>query len=310
MNSIIANIFCPSAAKINKTLLVGLLFMLAVLPACTGVNTFPMIARAGDTVSVMVGGSENARKETVAVTLQDINGQTWDLNALGLVRSVFNLRMDGRAEGLHYSSYLESDISWILGHEPVQTVLVADLPTNVAPGKAVLTMSLNVSDSSSGIADPFTVKLEIVPGSGGTDQFLRKDSLSGTKKPAELGKLEPAPHAKISFGGIASIGAAALKISFNSAVLNGNDINVYTPESTVRESAFGTTQRMVYWRQDGQYLYVDIVAPQGIYGKYLQLYVVHPKGLTGSPGFSLTSATIYGVDGSVISAQPTLQYFP
>ena len=100
-----------------------------------------------------------------------------------------------------------------------------------------------------------------------------------------------------------------MKISFNSAVLNGNDINVYTPESTVRESAFGTTQRMVYWRQDGQYLYVDIVAPQGIYGKYLQLYVVHPKGLTGSPGFSLTSA-IYGVDGSVISAQPTLQYFP
>jgi hypothetical protein len=304
--------FCLSMAKVNKTLFVGMLTMLAVLPACTGVNTFPMIARAGDTVSIMVGGSENARKETVAVMLQDINGRTWDLKALGLVRSVFDLRMDGRAEGLHYSPYLESDISWIIGHEPVQTVLVADLPPNVAPGKALLTISLNASDSSSGIADPFTVKLEIVPGSGNPDQFLRKDSQSGTELPAELGKLEPAPHAKISFATGSVIGAASLKISFNSAVLNGNDINVYAPESTVRKTGgvFGKTQRMVYWHQDGQNLFIDVVAPQGITGKYLQLYVIHPKGLSGSPGIALTSSVVYGVDGSVISTQPTLQYFP
>jgi len=311
MNLIIANWFYPYVAKANRTILVGMLVMLAVLPACTAVNTFPMIARAGDTISVMVGGSENARKETVSVTLQDINGQTWDLKALGLVRSVFDLRMDGRAEGLHYSPYLDADISWILGHEPVQTVLVADLPTNVAPGKAVLTISLNAgADNSSGVADPFTVKLEIVPGSGSPDQFLRKDSLSGTKKPAELGKLEPAPHAKVSFVSGSLVGAASLKISFDSAVLNGGDINVYTPESTVRTTAFGVTQRMVYWHQDGQNLYVDIVAPQGINGKYLQLYVIHPKGLSGSPNFTMTSATLYGVNGSMISAQPTLQYFP
>jgi hypothetical protein len=218
--------------------------------------------------------------------------------------------MDGRAEGLHYSSYLESDISWILGHEPVQTVMVADLPANVAPGAATLTFSLNAADNSSGIADPFSVKLEIIPGSGSPDQFLRKDSLSGTKPPAELGKLEPAPHAKISFASGSVIGAASLKISFNSAVLNGNDINIYTPESTVRDSAFGATQRMVYWRQDGQNLYVDIVAPQGVNGKYLQLFVIHPKGLSGSPGLALIDAKVYGVDGSVISAPPTLQYYP
>jgi hypothetical protein len=299
-----------ACAKIYKILSIGMLFLLAGLTACTSVNTFPRMARAGDTVSIMIGGTEKARKESVNVTLKDINGQTWDLKALGLVRSVFNLRMDGRAEGLHYSSDLDSDISWILGHEPVQTVMVADLPANVAPGAATLTFSLNAADNSSGIADPFSVKLEIIPGSGSPDQFLRKDSLSGTKPPAELGKLEPAPHAKISFASGSVIGAASLKISFNSAVLNGNDINIYTPESTVRDSAFGATQRMVYWRQDGQNLYVDIVAPQGVNGKYLQLFVIHPKGLSGSPGLALTDAKVYGVDGSVISAPPTLQYYP
>ncbi len=311
MNWMNANGFFPCMVKMEKKYLIGILILFMTLPACTAVNTFPMIARAGDTVSVMVGGSEKARKDTVAVSLQDVNGQTWDLKAMGLVRSVFNLRMDGRADGLHYSPYLDSDISWIMGHEPVQTVLVADLPTNVASGKAVLTISLNAgNDNSSGIADPFTVKLDVVPGSGSSDQFLRKDSLSGTKIPAELGKLEPAPHAKISFGSGTVIGAASLRISFNSAVLNGNDINVYTPESTVRTSAFGSTQRMVYWRQDSQNLYIDIVAPQGINGKYLQLFVIHPKGLSGTPAFALTDAKIYGIDGTLLSASPSLLYFP
>src|SRR3989344_801082 len=103
--------------KAYKISLVGALVLLAGLPACTGVNTFPLIARAGDTVSVMVGGSERARKETIDVTLTDANNQAWNLKSLGLVRSVFNLRTDGRAYGLHYSSYLDSDISWIVGHE-------------------------------------------------------------------------------------------------------------------------------------------------------------------------------------------------
>lgn len=311
MNWINADGHRPCMVKVNKKLLAGMLIMLAVLPACTAVNTFPMIARAGDTVSIMIGGSEKARKENVDVSLRDVNGQTWDLKAMGFVRSVFNLRMDGRAEGLHYSPYLDSDISWILGHEPVQTVLVTDLPATVATGNAVLTISLNDGDdNSSGVANPFTVKLEVVPGAGNPDQFLRKDSLSGTKIPAELGKLEPAPHAKIKFGSGSVIGAASLKISFNSTVLNGDDINVYAPESTVRSTAFGETQRMVYWRQDGQNLYIDIVAPQGINGKYLQLFVIHPKGLSGSPAFALIDAKAYGIDGSLLSAPPSLQYFP
>jgi hypothetical protein len=302
-----------ASAKTHRILLTWILILLIGLPACTSVNTFPVVARAGDTISVMVGGSERARKETVNVTLKDANNQTWNLKSLGLVRSLFNLRTDGRANGLHYSSYLEGDISWIVGHEPLQTVLVTDLPANVAPGVATLTISLNTTDNSSGVADPFTVSLEIIPGSGSRDQFLRQDSLSGTSMPVNFDKLEPAPHAKISFGGSSTIGAVSLKIGFNSAVLNGDDINVYTPESTVRasgSSTFGATQRMVYWRRDGQYLYVDIVAPQGVKEKYLQLYVMHPKGLSGSPNFALTSATVYNVDGALISVQPTLEYFP
>jgi hypothetical protein len=291
------------------------LVALAILPACTSVNTFPMIARAGDTVSVMVGGSEKARKETIGVTLTDINNQVWDLKALGLVRSVFNLRTDGRAYGQHYSSYSDSFISWAYGHEPMQTVLVADLPAGVAPGQASLSVALNTTDNSSGVASPFIIGLEVMPGTGSADSFLRRSPAAGSL-PVDFGKLEPAPHAKISFGsGTTAIGAASLVVDFNETVVNPNDINVFVPESAVRGSysttgAFGKTQRMVYWRQDGLKLFLDVVAPQGIEPKYLKVYMVHPKGLTGSPGFSLVSSTVYDVNGSAIVVNPTLEYFP
>ncbi|MEW6330089.1 MAG: hypothetical protein AB1560_01380 [Pseudomonadota bacterium] len=288
--------------------------LLMLMQGCVSTNTFPMIARAGDTVSVMAGGSNLARKDSMDVSLTDSAGQVWDLKSLGLVRSVFNLRTDGLAHGLHYSSYLELYYPWSFGHEPLQTVLVADLPTNVAPGNAVLTISPNVNDDSSGVGYPYRVNLEIIPGTGTSDKFLRKTGF-GNQQAADLGSLEQSPHAKISFSANTNIGAVSLKLSFDSNVLNGDDINLYVPESTVRGSigstgAFGATQRMVYWRQDGQFLYVDVVAPQGISSMYLQLYILNPRGLTGSPNFTLISAAVYDVNGALIAGQPTLQYYP
>jgi hypothetical protein len=293
-----------------------LLSALVALPACTGARTFPAVVYPGGTVSVMIGGSELAWKSTVSAVLTDANNQSWDLQSLGLVRSVFNLRADGTAYGMHYAPYSNRYISWFNGHEPVQTVLVADLPTGLALGQAYLTVSLNAPDNSSGIASPFSVNLSViarsaVSNSGGPDPFNRKAPLS-PDLPADFSLLEPAPRVKISFVAGTIIGAASLTLSFNNAVLNGDDINVYSPESTVRgdysnPGAFGKTQRMIYWRQDGQNLYLDMVAPQGIDGRYLQLYVVFPRGLAASPNISLTSATVYDVNGSVIATQPNLR---
>ncbi len=286
------------------------------LSACSSVNTFPHLARPGDTVSLMVGGSAQARKENVGAMLTDASGHVFDLQALGRVRSVFNLRADGRALGTHYSPYLESYISWAFGHEPLQTVLVADLPAGAAPGPAKLAITLNgVTDNSAGTGSgPFNVALEIVAGSGSSELFERR-TLEGPA-PVDFARLETAPHARVDFtAGTAPIGAASLIIDFDEAAVSPNDLNVYVPESTVRGSfvdpgAFGKTQRMVYWRQDGQQLHVDIVAPQGIDPRYLQFHVVHPTGLTGSPAFSILSAQVYGTDGVPIDVVPALTYSP
>jgi hypothetical protein len=294
-----------------KVSLLGLCVLL--VSACTSVNTFPNIARPGDTVSFMVGGSAQARKENISVTLNDAGGQVFDLQALGLVRSVFNLRADGRAVGTHYSPYLDSYISWAFGHEPLQTVMVADVPGNAAPGLATLTVALNgITDNSSGVGSPFNVTLEIIPGSGSSEQFLHPTL--GATPPVDFIRLETAPNVQVSFGtGVTPIGAASLVIDFDETAVNPADINLYAPESTVRgdysnPGAFGKTQRMVYWHQDGQSLYVDIIAPQGIDPRYLQFHVVHPPGLIGSPAFNILSAQVYGTDGNPIDVVPVLTY--
>lgn len=284
----------------------------ASLTGCTAVKTFPVAARSGDTISVMIGGSEQARKETVDVTLTDASGGVWDLQTQGLVRSVFNLRADGRAHGLHYSSYLDSFFPWSAGHEPVQTVLVANLPAGLPPGNATLTVRLNATDNSSGIADPVSIAVEVLTGEGASSNFARKSG-SGGSVPADLLALEPAPHAKLTFGAGTVIGAASLIVDVDQTAVALDDLNVYAPESTVRGSfsspgAFGDKQRMIYWRHDGDRLYIDIIAPQGIDGRYLQVFVVHPRGLTGPPAFSIVSASVYDINGQPLSVTPQLVY--
>jgi hypothetical protein len=286
--------------------------LLALLGGCSGVNTFPAIARPGDTVSLMAGGSAKANKQNVSAVLTDAGGQVFDLQALGLVRSVFNLRADGRAYGMHYSPYLDSVISWAIGHEPLQTVLVTDLPANAMPGQATLRLTLNVDDNSSGTgAYPHDVVFEIVAGTGHSEIFPRS-TLSG-QQPVDFGQMETAPHARVSFGNAYDrIGAAALVIDFDETVVTPGDLSLYAPETNVRQDGepFGGRQRMLYWRQDGDRLYVDIIAPQGIEPFYLQFSVLHPRGLSGSPAFHLESAQVYDLDGNAVALQPVLTYFP
>jgi hypothetical protein len=296
--------------KILNTFVV--ILALLQVQSCTSLNTFPGIARAGDTVSLMVGSSVQARKDTISVTFTDSAGGVWDLSALGLVRSVFNLRPDGRAKGLHYAGYYDTFIPWALGHEPLQTVLVTDLPQlNVTPGPATLSISLNTTDNTSGAADPFTVAIEVIAGTGSQELFATDRPGGGS---LDFTNLEPTSYAKVDFKSAPSnIGAVSLVIDFDEAVLNPNEINIYSPESTVRGSTptsnvFGETQRMIYWRHDGQQLFVNIVAPQGIEPRYLRFFALHPDTVTGNPAFSLIQSSVYDVNGDTLSFVPTLEY--
>lgn len=289
------------------------LLLLVLIQGCAAVNTFPTAAKAGDTVSVMIGGSAQARKESTAVVLTDANGVQWDLQALGLVRSVFNVRADGRARGLLDASQVEALAPWAFGHEPLQTVMVTDLPAGLPAGVATLTANMNVADNSSGVGQTMSVRLEIIAGAGQVDSLNFLNVAAGQVAATNFARLEPAPHARLSFGtsGAEVIGAASLVVDFDETVLSPANIKVYIPELETRDASgtFGAGQRMTYWRTDGQKLYIDIVAPQGIPTLFLKIYVTH-SAVAGNPAFALTSAALYDITGTTINLPVQMQYFP
>ena len=174
--------------------------LLSLVYGCTAVNTFPTVARQGDTVSVMVGGSEKANKNTISATMSDSDNVVWDLVSLGLVRSVFNLRADGLSSGYHYSNYFDIENPWRSGHEPIQTVLVFDVPVGAAEGASTLSINLNTDDDSSAIDQPFAISLEVLPTLIGSQDNFDRQNFDGSQIPIDFSSLEAAPYAKISFG--------------------------------------------------------------------------------------------------------------
>ena len=105
-------------------------------------------------------------------------------------------------------------------------------------------------------------------------------------------------------------------MDFDGTVVNGDDLDVYVADTTTQRGTifqsgpFGQNQRMVYWRRNGNQLLITVLAPKGIEDKFLQIYVVHPRGLAGDPALSLASTTAYDLDGNLITATPLFTYFP
>ncbi len=306
--------------KMNLPVLKG--FFIAALTiiiiGCAGVNTFPTLARPGDTVSILVGGSEEIRKETIAATLTDSSGQQWDLQGSGAIRSVFSVRPDPRSQGVNYSSYLESVLPWSSGHEAIQTVMITDIPSGVTPGQASISVSTNPADNSAAISQPFTINLEIIPGTGTTDDF-QWQNFTGTHL-TSFTDIEPAPYGKLDFstansGDPSTVGAVSIIVDFDETLVMPGDINVYIPEPVIRPSeisgaAFhGEYQHMTSWKQDGDRAYIHIVAPNGIPMSFLKVYIMHPNTVSGSSIFTLVNSSFYDIDGNLMNGLASLSYF-
>lgn len=287
--------------------------LVLLIQACTHINPFPLSAQPGETISLMIGSSENARKETIDVLMTDSNNVVWDMKSLGQIRSVFNVRPDGNAKGLYYSSYLETNTPWAFGHEPIQTVVVLDLPVGIAQGPATFEINTNTTDNSSGVGQLLNLSIEIVADTATSNSFLHQNPFQGISA-VDFDRLEPASYAKISFGVNKTeiMAAATLEVDFDETVVSPDDIAVYTPKTTVRDfgGSFDDKQHSVFWKQDGDKLLINLVAANGIKTGFVYVYIIHPDNLSASPGLSLISHAVYDIDGNEIVLPVTLEYVP
>ena len=264
---------------------------------CVGLNTFPMTARAGDTITIGIGlgyihggETDKMKKVNTQVIISDGGSVNYQLTNVdggnGFVRAVFNLFPDPRSNVSNYNSWLTTPT---IEGQPFETVVAVDLPPNIPNG--AYTVEVVATDGAAGTLQPFITNLQIVGQGGSSNNFQDEFGLSWS-----LGELVNCPYGQVRFTPSATpVGAVELAISFDETKVNAADIRVVQPRINM------DGQRTFFWQaQAGGTVYVYILAPQGVTDTgVLKFDIVHPKG-TLYPNFSSLSTKVFDVNGNVI----------
>jgi len=232
---------------------------------CVGIETFPLRAQAGDTVTVGLGlgYTEYMNSFNTSVTITNnpaTNPNTYN-SGLIIPRSVFNLYPDPRSKVANYNVWLPTNI---MDGTPLETGVVFDLPTNIPPGNYLARVDRSMGGAFVDLA------LVVTAGTGSPNQFKNETG------PQNINDLENLPGVEVNFSAGKVIGAADLVIDFNQAIVTPNNINVVQPRINFGKDYFQNHQRLFFWNDNGDVLKVRILCPRGVDSKYLKFYIVRP----------------------------------
>lgn len=232
-----------------KTLLPLILFLIA-LAGCSGVQTFPNMARAGDTVSIGMGWQKQFKRSNTTVTITpSVGAPIVYLPNDPALRAVINLYPDpvswvvvgteiqkdvGFNDGHTYGSiinniFTDGDNDWW------QTTAFVDLPDTLPLGAATIEFSNSNGDSASS-------SVEIINGVGAQDAF--NASGNGPLSQGQLSALERSSYFEVSFTAVEVPYAIELSFSYL------GDVHVVNPRSSVKN---------IIWSGDGSTLKVMLL---------------------------------------------------
>lgn len=255
---------------------------------CTALRTFPMTARAGDTVTMGIGydvleeRKQMSRADTVVTIVKDDLSYT----AAPPLRGVFQLYPDPNSKLANYESvYLPTPA---LDGDPFETVIVFDLPTDVPAG------SYDVTVTSPHLYSGFTQTLEVIPGTGASNPLTDNGSID-----RDITELERAPTVTVSLDPGYTIGALSMVLDFDETAVDPSDINLQQPRYVFGPGSFQETQRMFYFDDDGSQITVNILCPDGVSSDYIRFDLLYPEG-SPDPAFTIISQKTYDIDGNEI----------
>ena len=259
------------------------IFLLSSL-GCQGLRTFPMAARAGDTITGFMGGTgKTMTTETTTVSMYPVSNPA--TKYYPYLRSIFYVYPDPTSKVANYQP--SPMINTITGGDLYQGIAVMDLPLDVLPGS--YTVELN------GKAGISKFNLDIIPGVGQSDDF---SDISWT--PQDISTLEPAPQKKIYFDIGYTVGAVDLQVYYDTTVIAPTDINVVSSKFNQGAGTFENFQNMLFWREQGGVLHINILCPRGVSSQYIQLAIIYPEGVA-TPGIGIDSFKCFDLNGNVIS---------
>ncbi len=230
--------------------IIFILSFLLFLAGCSGVQTFPNMARAGDTVSITMGWQKNFKRSNTTVTITPSVGAPviYQANDAAL-RAIVNFYPDpvswivvgtdikknaGFNDGYVYGSTINNNFT-DGDHDWWQTTAFVDLPLTLPVGEATIQFTNDIGESRSSI-------VEIVSGNGSAESFNAKGN--GPLSSGQLASLERSPYLEVSFNAVQIPYAIEMNFSYLGA------IHVVNPRSSIKN---------IIWSGDGSNLKVMLL---------------------------------------------------
>lgn len=268
--------------------------LLPVLSGCTGTHSFSMAARAGDTVTVTVGWSPDATRETLGIQITDAGGGvTVYPPGDSRIRAVMNLYPDPvsylvvadatgrdiRPNDHNFGAFARGPTDG--DNDLSVTTVFLDLPDSMALGEASLRAKINgkfVGPSS---------KVNIT-GTGGVSNPLTIFEFSGSNI-ERVQSLERAPHYTVALDGSTVPNTVELELTHDPTDSAGGTgrVHVANPRGDIKSLA---------WADDGLRLKILLTPaktqnPPGV----LKDFKLHVAG--GVTGLKVARVATYNADG-------------
>ena len=286
--------------------LVGIL-----LQGCVAVQTFPTVARSGDTITLAVGSPDGMTKANTTATFVSP-----DLaNPVNLpIRSIIKLRADntsfvGTFDAM--TSYLSSQSS----HAPWLTIIVIDLPTGLPVGAANINVTTLGQYNVGANVNSVPIGIEILSGTGSPNPFNYTSYGTGSEA-GDLTDLESLPQVVVkpplvsAYGGATFVGAV-IKVTAPSHI---KSTGLQIPDGYIRVIADDMSnqnsdkQLQMFWTRSGDDYTVNFVSNGGTsYAQTRFSIVLYPSpDYEFVPGSTpmITSITYYDANGNAISGLP------
>jgi len=251
---------------------------------CAALETFPLAARAGDTVSLFLGVGNFKQMSTDTSTVEMYPVSDPATKYYPTLRSIFYVYPDPTSKVVNYPP--STMLNGITSGDNYQAIAVIDLPANVPPGRYKVAV------------DGSSVDLEVLSGVGRSHDFTDIFNV-----PEDIRNLEPAPQVNIAFDGGFQIGAVELVVDYDETVIAPADLNVVLFPVNQGAGTFGDFQDMLFWREKNGTLKISVLCPAGVPSEDIHLAIVYPAGVS-NPGISLISSSVLDLGGNVLSGVP------
>lgn len=284
-----------------------LLALFLLLGGCAGVQTFPNVARSGDTVAVAAGWKQDFAREDLTVIITAADGLVIVYPPGDpAVRAVVNLYPDPLSSlsvsdrtGQDLTPYARTyadmvNLNFTGGDRDWwQTTAFVDLPPGLALGPATVTLS-------NGAGLQATTTVEIVAGAGTPAVFDAE--LAGPLQPYQLAVLERVAHYTVRFSGATLPHAIQIDLSHDPDVDHGGSgrAHVINPRGDIKSIA---------WADDGEGLRVLLTPVRnGAIGAFtdFKFYVgggVGNLALVGVRAFDVSGNPISGIAADVAAGR-------